>query len=283
MKPLRFLHIPKTAGSTLIYILQRQFSGEIEFVFHGDIVSDTEKFDALSENDRGNVMLFTGHAPIRTGIKRADNATTITLLRDPISRVKSFCQHVSEGKSPYISDDFPSGIFCLDDLLESGNEELSNLQTKMLINHGSCASPRLLDTMPPSEAIASATDNLFNSVSHFGLLEYFDESMIIFSSGLKWKMPFYVSQNRKDKCKLVQFEQRHLRRIMELNFIDLEVYGIAKERFISMLETDEFDQKKLLRFQQINKYRSHAINSGRRVIGVVRHWIKPKFPLRRRR
>lgn len=150
MQPLRFLHIPKTAGTTLLSILRRQYFGKKSFAFTGDITSDTKRFEALSEHDKENVMLFTGHAPIVTGIEKADNATTVTFLRDPISRVKSFCQHVAEGKSPYLIDDFSSETFSLDNFLESGNEELSNLQTKMLICDGSYTLP---DKMSDREII----------------------------------------------------------------------------------------------------------------------------------
>ena len=252
MEPLRFLHIPKTAGSTFTDILQRQYFGEKSFHFTGDITSDIKRFKELSENHREKVVLFTGHAPIITGVNSADNATTITFLRDPISRVKSFCQHVSEGKSPYLIDDFPPETFSLDDFLESGNEELSNLQSKMLVNHGNCESPLLLKNMSAKEAKDAALYNLCNKISHFGLQENFDESLLIFSSAFNWRMPRYASQNKKNTSKLVQFEKRHLERIAELNAIDMEVYEFAKEQFIYSLNSVAFHKVKLKRFRLVN-------------------------------
>lgn len=270
MEPLRFLHIQKTAGSTFTDILKRQYLGKKSFGFKGDITSDIKKFEALSENDKEKVVLFTGHAPIVTGVNRADNASTITFLRDPISRVKSFCQHVSEGKSSYLIDDFPPETFSLDVFLESGHGELFNLQTKMLVNHGSCASPLLLENMSASEARDVALDNLFNKISHFGIQEYFDESLIVFSLALNWRMPLYASKNKKDTSKLIQFEKHHLKRIAELNAIDMEVYRLAKEQFIYVLNSVAFDKAKLKRFRLINTPGSFVIKSGKCIFGLTR-------------
>src|SRR5271157_80678 len=130
MDRLRFLHMPKTAGSTFTSCLEYQYSGKGHFIFTGDIKSDINRYLNLSEPTRQNIKLFTGHAPILTGIADADSAKVITFLRDPINRVKSFIQHISEGKSP----EYLTGPFDLNRFLESGFSDLSNLQTKMLIN-----------------------------------------------------------------------------------------------------------------------------------------------------
>lgn len=269
IEPIRFLHIPKTAGSTFTGILKRQYLGRKSFEFTGKGTSDIKNFEALSDNDKTQIELFFGHAPLVTGIDLADNARTLTFLRDPISRVKSFCQHVSEGKSPYLIKAFPPETFNLDVFLESGNGELSNLQTKFLVNLGGFGSP-FPDKMSASEAKDTALENLFNKILHFGLQEYFDESLIIFTKTLNWNMPFYISRNKKNPNKLIKFEKKHLLRIAELNAIDIEVYRLAKERFINVLNSVEFDKTKLKHFQFVNWPASFVINYGEHIIGLTR-------------
>ena len=269
MEALRFLHIPKTAGTTFTEILKRQYLGAQSFSLTGDTVSVIKRFETLSSYDREQVKLFTGHAPIITGVDRADNATTITFLRNPINRVKSFCQHVSEGKSPHLIDNFPPETFSLDAFLASEDEELSNLQTKMLINQGSYASALAINNMSPSEAKGVALDNLFNKISHFGLQEYFDESLIIFSSAFNWRMPLYISKNIKSTNKLIQFEPHHLKRIAELNAIDMEVYEHAEEQFLRVINSTEFDKAKLQRFRFINMAVSLTRGCARRLLRFV--------------
>ncbi len=275
MKALRFLHIPKTAGSTLESILKCEYFGK-SFSFDGNIPLDLKKFETLPQNHREKVVLFIGHSPIATGIQRADTATIITLLRDPISRVKSFCQHVSEGKSPYLIDKFPPETFNLDNFLESGHGELSNLQTKMLINHGSTSSSSLLEIMSFIEAKDTALDNLFNKISYFGLQEYFDESLMIFSSALNWKIPLYTSKNKKNTHKLIRFEKRHLEHIKEFNSIDIEVYKVAKEQFIQVLNKEEFDKENLHKFQSFNSSRSFIpsiVKNRKRIVCLTKRCI----------
>ncbi|VAW65104.1 hypothetical protein MNBD_GAMMA09-2903 [hydrothermal vent metagenome] len=95
MNKLRFLHIPKTAGSIFSSILKKQCRGKPDFVFTGDNEQDIRDFWGTSLDEQKAIVLFTGHASILTGIPEADDITIITLLRDPVSLVKSFCQHVS--------------------------------------------------------------------------------------------------------------------------------------------------------------------------------------------
>lgn len=252
MDRLRFLHIPKTAGSTFTTCLDYQYSGKGHFVFKGAIAYDIDRFNSLSELERQKIVLFTGHAPILTGIQEADSAKIITFLRDPISRVKSFVQHISEGKSP----EYLTGPFDLDDFLASDTRDLSNLQTKMLINKGRFASSLLLESMSRSEARDTALNNLFNVISEFGLQEYFDESLILFARSLNWSTPFYTSVNKKNASRLIQFKQSHLDRIAELNSIDIEVYNAAKVRFLDILESEKFDRAKLTRLKHVNSLAS---------------------------
>lgn len=231
MGALRFLHIPKTGGSTLTSILLRQYRGAAVFSFEGGRASYMRRYAALSAGERRNLALFVGHAPLVTGIEEADNADTITLLRDPVSRVKSFCRHVAEGKTPHLRQWCSPGQFDLDGFLASGNPELSNLQTKILINEGRLASSERLDKMSPADARDAALESLFERLLSYGLQECFEESVELFASLLGWAVPDYPLLNKSSPDSGVVFERRHIDRIMELNSIDSEVYEVARRRF----------------------------------------------------
>lgn len=252
MKRTRFLHIPKTAGSTFAHILMRQYRQGSHFAFQGEIIPDTQRYNKLTNQEKQEIQLFLGHAPIVTGIPDADKAVIITFLRDPIKRVMSFCQHASEGKAPYLLKDFPPESFRLDDFLDNGPLELSNLQTKMLINNSSCVSPALLQQMSPREAMDLALENLHTRVKCFGIQEYFDESLIHIYQSLNWSFPFYLSVNKKDAKHLLNFEQHHIDRIAELNSIDIEVYNAAKKQFLAFIRNKDFDRSKLQLLRRLN-------------------------------
>jgi len=259
MEKIRFLHIPKTAGSTITLILRRQYRGKGMFNFTGDFSSDVKRYYALSDDVRENMNLFTGHSPFVTGIREVDEIAIITLLRDPVNRVKSYCQHVSEGKISDPSNTIFTQPFRLDDFLERENGELSNLQTRMLINTKKGGDPLFRD-LSSAEARDRALDNLFNKISIFGLQEYFDESLINFQTKLGWKTIFYSPINTKNMGKLIDFKEHHLEKIAELNKIDIEVYHSAKSKFLKIIGELEFDSEKLKQFQQLNVLAKHVLS-----------------------
>jgi hypothetical protein len=258
MQRLRFLHIPKTAGSTFTYILQRQYRQTHHFKFSGFEDLDREKFADLSEDEKKKIGLFTGHTSFEAGIKEADEALTITFLRDPVSRVKSFCQHVFEGKSPHLINDYPPKNFNLDAFLCSGNPELFNLQTRILIETSETGSLDPFKMMTTSEARELAQENLFNKIFRFGIQEYFDESLLVFADSLNWAAPYYVSLNQKKKGGLLEFKSQHIEKILELNQLDLDLYQLAKKHF----ETDAIyrvDRSKLEKFRKRQRLLSYPL------------------------
>ncbi len=275
MDRLRFLQIPKTAGSTFSRILRNQYKGENRFRFIGDNIEDRKRFSSLTEKEKLSITLFTGHAPVVSGVKEADEAQKITILRDPVSRVKSFCQYVSVGKSSYLLDKFPPESFNLDDFLYSNNSELTNLQSRMLINYERNGSELVIGTLSPEEIKAKALDNLFNKITCYGLQEYFDESLIHFSSMLGWRSPHYENMNKKNKRRLLKFENHHIDRIVELNLIDIEFYKAARERFLCIIESDEQLKKKIEAFKRTQKLASPII----KIYGGTGRYVKKKYRL----
>ena len=226
--PVRFLHIPKCGGSTFSYILNREYRNGLRFAFSGNAEQDRERYEALRLNARDSCVLYRGHAPIETGIEAVDDALTITMFRDPVRRVKSFCQHVSEGKSPHLVGRFPPSSFNLDEFLESGLGELSNLQVKMMINCGSCEDSTRLNQLG-GEVVDVAIKHLHERVAIFGLLEKYDESLIQFADFLGWGLPVYAKRNVQDQKRLLVFEPRHIQQIEALNVADKALYEHASE------------------------------------------------------
>lgn len=231
---VRFLHIPKTAGSTLTSVLYRKYLRHNSFCFTGSPSQDMARYNSLTAKQRSQIRLFVGHAPIVTGIKAADSAYTITLLRDPVARVKSFCQHVYEGKSPHLVQRFPPfRHFDLTDFLQNAPPDIFNLQTKMLVNHLECAAPSVLTKMSSQAAVDLALQNLQSKVHTFGIQEMFDESMLHFAQQFGWGVPFYATKNAKQKDRPLLFKQHHLEQIIAQNQLDMQVYQTAKKLFVT--------------------------------------------------
>jgi hypothetical protein len=232
MKKIRFLHIPKTAGSSFTQCLRRIYGrGKYFFGFTGNLSADLNRYAGLDSKDR--LRLIAGHSFRIVGIKEIDELPTITFLREPVSRVKSFCQHVWEGKSPHLLKDFPPGKFCMDDFLRSGDEELNNLQVRILTGYRGA-----ITEMNGQQLIARALHVLKNDIICFGLSEQFDVSLMLFRQIFGWPCPTYRLVNQKNKSKLMHFKDEHVDKIMELNSVDIEFYKSASDFFQDRIAKD---------------------------------------------
>ena len=252
MNTLRFLHIPKTAGSTFSGILISQYGLRNHFQFIGPIDEVTSRWNSLSIAKQQNTNLFLCHSPLVTGIDKADQSKIITFLRDPVSRVKSFCQHVFEGKSPYLRDKFPPSAFSLDDFLNCGELELDNLQVNILAGNAGGGTRTVPYGKDENELLNTAWDVLIHQVHCFGLLEEFDNSILLFREKLGWnKDPFYVQVNKKSPTRRLEFKQNHLDKIVELNRLDIELYNKAKKYFLDQIDMN-ISAQELMRFQKLN-------------------------------
>jgi hypothetical protein len=263
---VRFLHIPKTAGTTFERILSREYSSSgKQFSFTGNIKSDVIRYQNLSDAERRNIVLFLGHAPIWSGIPAADSAQIVTFLRDPVKRVQSFCQHVSVGKSPHLRDLYPPDAFDLNRFLDSGDEELSNFQTKMLVFRANPEKYFSLDGLDLQDVKRLAMDTLLRRINCFGLQDFFDESLILFSSSLKWRaLPFYRSANVKSNANLLKFSPEHIEKIKELNSIDIALYQEARDHFMQTLQSERFDRRKFQIFHSLQNMLSRFFALSRK-------------------
>jgi len=229
MDSIRFLHIPKTAGSTFLHCLRAQplYKGHPSFGFTGDVAADLEAYKKIDADQRKEIKLVWGHSPRITGLPLIDAMPTVTFLRNPIKRVQSFCQHVSEGKSPNLLEDFPPESFDLDRFLDSGLGELENMHARILLGNQGYELPNM-----PSEQIVEKALEVLIGLAAFGLQEDYNTSLLMFKKILGWSLwPVYQSQNKKDKNRMILFTSAQIAKIEKLNQIDLEIYRQAKETF----------------------------------------------------
>jgi len=225
MYRLRFLHIPKTAGTSLVECLKRIYDGPRRcFRFTGDLQADLERY--VRRPDRQRIRLVVGHAPYRTGMAEIDRLPAITLLRHPVERVKSYCQHVAEGKSPELCERFGPERFCLDEFLDSGEPQLDNLQVRMLT--GEYFGP--IDRSNQTALVRRAVEVLEDELAGFGLTEQFEQSVLLWKLTFGWPWPTYRRLNRRGRVPL-WFSAGQIDRIVRLNQADLELYQAAARIF----------------------------------------------------
>ncbi len=272
MARLRFLHIPKSAGTTFSNCLRRIYGAHRLknniFIFYGDLQKDIQRYRKLSDSERSQIILFSGHAPLITGEAEIDELPTITFLRDPVERVKSFCQAVSEEKVQGMAwKDFD-----LDRLLLGDAAWLRNHQTRMLLGVGGYELPG----QDQNSLVEKAVDVIKNRLAGFGITERFEDSIILLSKELGWDAcPIYTKLNQKNRSRELGFTDVQLSRIREINMLDIKVYEAALLVFEERINSHEayFDSER-------NKMRFRQNIFGRFLIGYrIYHqlqaaWIK---------
>ncbi len=205
-----------------------------QFAFSGNIQADQARLRKLDAGARARLELFLGHAPYRTGLADVDAAPTITMVRQPVARVESFCQHVSEGKSPVIHKSPRGPAMDLDAFLSEDRVQLHNFQSRILLGNGSYQLP----SGTVEELAGRALQVLTEAVTAFGITEEFDRSLLLLWRMMGWKRkPVYRLRNTADPMRQLTFAPRHLERIRELNQIDHLLYEGAKTLFQQRLAT----------------------------------------------
>lgn len=227
-RPVRLLHIPKTAGTTLASSLVRHYGRRRTFAITADASESQARFSALSEHEVRSISLFIGHSTYETGIPEVDEARIVTVLRDPVSRVKSFIRYIADGRAADKGID-PTRPFSVDEFLESGSTELSNIQTKHLANRHGVGWDANLRELGPEKSVELAKERLFHGACAFGIQESFDESWVMIWQALGIKPPVYPLMNRSRRH--FSFNPAQERRIIELNQLDIELYQSASVEF----------------------------------------------------
>lgn len=224
---IRFLHIPKTAGLSFSSLLLNLYNEEEPFVFKGNLKVDSISFKNCESSYKKKLKVILGHAPIQTGIGEVDQYPLITMLRNPLKRVMSFCQHVWEGKSKEFYPIPYDNNFDLDIFLNSGLKQLNNLQTKSLIN--SCCNledDKLLNEISNIEAIDLAIKNLESKFLFWGIQDNFKGTINSFKEkfNLSSASIVYEELNISSKVQRLTFKKRHIEKIKSLNLVDLMLF-----------------------------------------------------------
>jgi hypothetical protein len=208
---LIFMHIPKTGGTTLSSIIQKQYNKNVVLIRNNDMnVKDIEKSNSLM-----------GHLYFGIHHKLSKPCTYITMMRDPVERVISFYFYIKETElHPHHAE---VNKMSFNEFINSKEYDFNNLQTRYFCGGSS----------PDLEQAKETINKHFSVV---GIAEMFDDSLSLMKRRLKWNNIEYqrinVNKNRPLKKDLPANILSH---ITQNNTLDLELYKYAKERLINEL------------------------------------------------
>jgi len=233
-----FLHVPKTAGTTLHHILERCYPrNQICSFKDPNYRSELENFQKLSTETREAYRLIKGHLSFGFHRHLPGRSTYITFLREPVARALSFYHYARSHPEHYLYPLLGDDHVDLKILLRQRTpttHELFNLQTSMV------AGDEWDDPERPADraALERAKQNLRSHFDVVGLTEEFDTSLRLLRRRFGWKVRFYTRKNvtrRKDQIDNLDPETHSLLR--EANALDIELYQFARELFDAQRRT----------------------------------------------
>lgn len=219
---LIFIHIPKTAGSTFLQVVKRQYRKN-EFLYLHLTEEDKVFLDAMTDDEKRGIKCLSGH--IRYGYHRflPGSCDYITFLRHPVKRVVSLYYYILRNKHHYFHERMVSEKLSLEGFVNLPTEvyvEISNQQTDLLSSYPE-----------PGNPFDTAKDNI-SKFLFTGITERFDESLVLLSRKAGWRNIYYNSSNISKNYEIGQvLTDKVKERILERNDLDMRLYTFASELF----------------------------------------------------
>jgi len=259
-----FVHVPKTAGSTLQSIIYHLYEpNQILRGYAAQTESHLEQqFKAFTSEQQLAIEVVFGHFPygVCTWLT-SQPCTYITILRNPVDRIISHYYFVRRAPGNYLYKTVMSQNMNLKEYVASGiSREMDNGQTRMLcgpaatnIPFGECN----------TDMLHEAKRNLCDQFAVVGLTEDFDRSVILMKQMFGWKWPFYVAKNRtRHRPDRAHVAPETIQIIEEYNQLDIALYTYAGELFRARIQQEgEAFEQEVRRFKSMNasmgKFYSH--------------------------
>ena len=255
MPPLVFIHIPKTAGTTLHKILSHQFKPS-ETAIHHD--ADGPPPEALIKRMSGPdpaIRLVMGHTSARFHMKLPE-VRYLTCLRDPVARLMSHYHHARLDPDHYLHKHLVRCRWGPAEYVSSGlSGELSNGMTRMIAGmenfHGD---------VPGPEHLERARQLLVTHFEGVILTERFDEGLVMLGDSLGWRSPYYLRRKVGGYSSDSALPDPETRRVIEEhNLLDLELYQWARDYFERRVSVVPDLSSRVRRFRFRNRYMGKAV------------------------
>lgn len=271
---LIFVHIPKTAGSTVSYVMWRQFPrGEAVDVDAATVEEAQQRWSAMDPEQRARVRCIRGHLPFAPELFAPRATRFFTILRDPVERALSEYYYNLTGPKRLLYAPLVRNRMTLDQFVRSElAEQVYNGQTRMLAGAKADASPR--------EQLELALASL-KQMAVVGITERLDGTLLLCRAVLGWRYVIYRHINvNLWRPQPETISPATLAIIEQGNSLDRELYRAGCARFEELLREHDITNSEIAALHRASRIYSAA----RRIVGLPREvWIELRKAGERRR
>lgn len=207
-------------------ILHSQYARYDAFIIGEDINRDIRRFRSMSMEENKQIKLLMGH--MSHGLHQFFSApsTYLTLLRDPVERVFSEYRFLSSNPyHPLYS--IVSQLSYHQYLDVDPTRQASNGQTRLLSGNTYGDQVGVPGIEPLGQLdLTRALDHLKRYYPLVGLLERFDESLLLWRKLLNWYYPLYEKKNITQR-RLKLLDKSEIEHTKEKNQFDMTLYQQA--------------------------------------------------------
>lgn len=265
------LHIPKTGGTTLRDIIQRQYRSE-KILMIPKLEESENILKEVSTSQINQLKLIQGH--LKYGIHNHFHrrAKYFAIIRDPINRVLSTYYYVLSQKNNPQNLSTSNNQMTIYDFVQSGvNPFLINGQTQLISGKTGNIDNPIIES---EELFSLAKENIENDFLFLGITEMFDETILILKNMLGWHMPYYSIANRtKKKPNYDAVNPTIISFIKEHNQLDIKLYNITKTSLLNRIaEENDIFQNRINKFKKINRL-LNPLFSYSRAIRLIRKYF----------
>lgn len=245
---LIFLHIHKTGGTSFSHALRWGTAfGKRHWVPPTD--AQGRSFKSMPRAERKRIRLLQGH--FLFGIHEAYPGPTayVTMMRDPVARIVSSYYYTIKTFPETTLRDMPIEAFARG---ESIHRE-QNAQARRIAG----VRKDEIDHVSVDALYERAVENIENDFACVGLVERFDESLILMHHLLEWTAyPLYLREKTEVKRPRGDEIPASTRQaIGDANSADMRLYAFVQDRLDQQVARADIDlQHHIHRFQRLNRW-----------------------------
>ena len=261
---LIFLHLPKAGGTTLRELIGRQYAPDRTIDLRNDRQIEDD-LQSLSREQRDRMQALAGHVNYGVHEHFTQSSTYFTFLRHPVDRLVSHYHYVRNNPRHFLYTAVTSANLSLLDYVQSGlSEELSNDQTRRLAGTAK-------DSVVNSDDLALARKHLASHFCVAGVVERFDESLLLLSQARGWQRPYYLCRNVGTGQPGTEISTEERAAILDRNDLDLQLYDLVRQKLDHAIEArGPTFMIELERFRHHNRQYQHLRGSAEGLLQPVR-------------